>query len=43
MGSSDAQINKLAQQDKAARQWQRHGRFQREQPQHTITLAPYEI
>ena len=43
MGSSYAQINKLAQQDEAARQWQQHGRFQQEQPQHTITLAQYEI
>ncbi len=43
MGSSNAQLDGLAQQAEIARQWQAHGRFQREQPQHTVTLAQYEI
>ena len=43
MGSSQAQIDWLAQQDETARRWQINGRFLREQPQHTVNLTEYSI
>jgi formylglycine-generating enzyme required for sulfatase activity len=43
MGTSDRQVDWLAQRDGMARQWQAKNYFSREQPQHTITLASYDI
>jgi formylglycine-generating enzyme required for sulfatase activity len=43
MGTSQAQIDRLAQVDEAARRWRERGRFDREGPQHTVTLAAYAI
>jgi formylglycine-generating enzyme required for sulfatase activity len=43
MGTSDEQIDQLAERDDLAREWRAKGHFDREQPQHTITLADYYI
>lgn len=43
MGTSSAQIKSLSQKDEIARQWQEKGRFQREQPQHIVSLSQFEI
>ncbi len=43
MGTSKAQINWLAKRDKLAKKWKDKEYFNRELPQHTITLASYFI
>lgn len=41
MGTSDQQVDWLARRDDVAKKWKEKGYFDREQPQHTITLANY--
>lgn len=43
MGSSERQIDALAREDDLARDWRDKGYFDREQPQHTLTLAGFFI
>jgi formylglycine-generating enzyme required for sulfatase activity len=43
MGTSDQQIDRLAQDLDAAKQWREKGYFGREQPQHTVALPDYYI
>ena len=43
MGTSDQQVDWLAQRDVLAREWKEKGYFSREQPQHIVTLASYSI
>ncbi len=41
MGTSDAQVAWLAQRFKMAREWRDKGYFEREQPQHRVSLPDY--
>ena len=43
MGTSDQQIEWLARHTDWARQWREKGRFDREQPQQSVTLPGYAI
>ncbi|MGD9002323.1 MAG: formylglycine-generating enzyme family protein [Anaerolineae bacterium] len=43
MGTSDEQVDRLARTDEVAKRWKAQGRFTREQPHHTVTLASYSI
>jgi formylglycine-generating enzyme required for sulfatase activity len=43
MGTSDQQVDWLAQDSDAARKWRAKGHFDREQPRHTVTLLDYTI
>jgi len=43
MGTSEAQIDLLSSRDGLARKWKEKGFFNREQPQHTITIESYFI
>ncbi len=43
MGTSDAQVAWLAQRFEMAREWRDKGYFDREQPQHTVSLPDYWI
>jgi formylglycine-generating enzyme required for sulfatase activity len=43
MGSSDQQIDWLAQHSDLAKKWKQRGYFDREQPQHTVALPDYYI
>ena len=43
MGTSETQINLLSKRDELAGKWKAKGYFNREQPQHTITLESYFI
>ena len=43
MGTSDQQIEWLAQRDDLAKEWKGKGRFSREAPQHSVALAGYYI
>ena len=43
MGTSDQQVDWLAQRDDMAKKWRDKGYFSREQPQHTLSLASYHI
>ncbi len=43
MGTSDQQIDRLAQTSDLATKWREKGYFGREQPQHTVTLPDYCI
>ncbi|MCJ7622287.1 MAG: formylglycine-generating enzyme family protein [Anaerolineaceae bacterium] len=43
MGTSDQQIEWLAQNIELAKKWKEKGFFSREQPQHTVTLPDYHI
>jgi formylglycine-generating enzyme required for sulfatase activity len=43
MGTSQAQIDLLARLDETARRWHEKGRFDREGPRHTVSLAAYAI
>jgi formylglycine-generating enzyme required for sulfatase activity len=43
MGTSDQQIRWLAQHVDQTKKWQERGYFDREQPQHTVTLPDYRI
>lgn len=43
MGTSDQQIDRLAQELDMAKRWREKGYFGREQPQHTVTLPDYHI
>jgi formylglycine-generating enzyme required for sulfatase activity len=43
MGTSQAQIDLLARLDETARRWRERGRFDRERPQHTVSLEAYAI
>lgn len=41
MGISDQQIDRLVRIDDSAKEWKEKGYFDREQPQHLVTLASY--
>lgn len=43
MGTSEVQIDLLSKRDELAKKWKVKGYFNREQPQHTITLDSYFI
>ena len=43
MGTTDQQVDWLAQRDDMARKWKERKSFSREQPQHTLALAGYAI
>ena len=43
MGTSEAEIERLARQDDLAWKWKEKGYFRREQPQHTVNLADYAM
>ena len=43
MGTSSGQVARLAQGDDLARKWREKGYFNREQPQHTVTLKSFYI
>jgi formylglycine-generating enzyme required for sulfatase activity len=43
MGTSDQQIEWLAQNIQLAKKWKEKGFFSREQPQHTVSLSDYHI
>ena len=43
MGIGEGQINLLASQSEQGLEWRQKGRFNREQPQHTVTLGCYWI
>jgi formylglycine-generating enzyme required for sulfatase activity len=43
MGTSQRQIDRLAQEIELAEKWREKGYFGREQPQHTLTLPDYDI
>jgi len=43
IGTSEAQIDRLAKRDKLAKKWKQKGYFNREGPQHTVTLESYFI
>jgi formylglycine-generating enzyme required for sulfatase activity len=43
MGASEAQVEEMVRRSEGAGEWQAKGRFRREQPQHTITLAEFYI
>jgi len=43
MGTSEKQIEQLAQQDSLAKTWKTRNYFDREQPQHKVTLALFSI
>jgi len=43
MGTSERQIDRLAQHIDLAHEWREKGYFEREQPQHTLTLPDYYV
>ena len=43
MGTSEVQIERLANRDNLAKKWKGKGYFSREEPQHTVTLESYFI
>jgi len=43
MGTNTNQIQKLAQTDETAKEWQSKGYFDREQPQHEVDLPGYDL
>lgn len=43
MGTSEQQVDWLAQEDDLAKEWKTKGYFKREQPQHNVILAGYSI
>jgi formylglycine-generating enzyme required for sulfatase activity len=43
MGTSDRQVDWLARNSERAKKWRAKGHFDREQPQHTLTLPDYTI
>ena len=43
MGSSDEEIAWLLEHEEWAKEWQEKGWFEREQPQHQVTLGPFQI
>ena len=43
MGTSDEQISRLSQLDQLAKKWMEKNYFEREKPQHKVTLASYSI
>ncbi len=43
MGISDRQIDRLARIDDSVQKWKEKGYFDREQPQHTVTLTSYDM
>jgi formylglycine-generating enzyme required for sulfatase activity len=43
MGTSDRQVDWLAERDQLARKWREKGAFSREQPQHPVVLGSYTI
>jgi formylglycine-generating enzyme required for sulfatase activity len=43
MGTSQAQVDLLGRDDPVAARWREKGSFDREMPQHSVSLGPYQI
>ena len=43
LGLSDAQMDDLSQTDPEAREWAKAGRFDRERPDHVVSVQPFRL